>query len=49
MNTTLINSKNDKNSYLYKLLLNLINKIDLRKGEKVLHYQVLLFTVDGKT
>ena len=49
MNTTLTNSKNDKNSYLYKLLLNLINKIDLRKGEKVLHYQILLFTVDGKT
>ena len=34
MNTTFMNSKNSKTSDLYRLLLNLKNKIDLKRKDK---------------
>ena len=47
INTLFMNSKNSKTSDHHRLLLNLTDKIDLkRKG--ILHYQILAFTIHGK-
>ena len=44
-----MNSENSKTSKPYILILNLTNKIDLRRGEKALFYQILVFITHGKT
>ena len=59
MDTIFMNSENSNTSMPHVLilnltfanltLLNLTDKIDLRRGEKVLLYQVLVFTLHGKT
>ena len=48
MDTIFINSENSKTSEYHVLLLNLTKKIDLR-SEKLLHYQILVFIIHGKT
>ena len=59
MDTIFMNSENSNTSMPHVLilnltfanltLLNLTDKIDLTRGEKVLLYQVLVFTLHGKT
>ena len=48
MNTIIMNSKNSKASDPHRLLLNLANKIDLRRKDNILIYQILSFTIHGK-
>ena len=48
MNTILMNSENSKTSDPHKLFLNLTDKIDLRRKDKKLLYQILVFTKHGK-
>ena len=43
-----MNSENSKTSHLHRLLLNLTNETDWQRGEKVLHYQILVSTSHGK-
>ena len=43
-----MNSENRKTSHPNRLSHNLINKADLQKCEKVLHYQILVSTTYGK-
>ena len=43
------NSKNSKTSEPHVLILKLTNKLDLRRGKKVLLYQILVFITHGKT
>ena len=40
-----MNSKNSKTSKSRVLILNLTDKIDLRRGEKMLLYQILVFII----
>ena len=40
--------KNSKTSDPYRLLLNLTDKIDLRRKDNILLYQILAFTIHGK-
>ena len=40
--------KNSKISDPYRLLLNLTDKIDLRRKDNILLYQILAFTIHGK-
>ena len=47
MNTKFINSENSKTFDPHRLLLNLTDKIDLRKII-LLFYQILAFTIHGK-
>ena len=47
MNTIFMNSRNNKTSDTHGLLLNLTDKIDLRK-KNILVYQILAFTVYGE-
>ena len=49
MDTVNFNSKSSKTSQTYRLLLNLTNKIDLQKGEKVLHYQISNLSIVSTT
>ena len=48
MDTVFMNSENSKTSKPHVLIPNLIDKIDLRKREKVLLYQILVFITHGK-
>ena len=48
MDTVFMNSENSKTSKPHVLIANLIDKIDLRKREKVLLYQILVFITHGK-
>ena len=48
MNTIFMNSENRKTFKPHVLILNLADKIDLRRGEKVLLYQILVFIRHGK-
>ena len=43
-----INSGNSKTSGPQRLLLNLLDKINLKRIDKMLLYQILLFTIHGK-
>ena len=47
MDTKFVNSKNSKTSDSHRLLLNLTDKINLKKGYMLL-YQILAFTIYGK-
>ena len=48
MNTIFMNSKNSKTSDPHRLLLNLTDKIYLRKKINILLYQILAFTIHEK-
>ena len=43
-----MNSENSKTSEPHVLILKLTNKLDLRIGEKILPYQILVFFIRGK-
>ena len=47
MDTILMNSENSKISDSHRLLLNLLDKINL-KSDKCVVYQTLAFTIHGK-
>ena len=49
MVTIFMNSENSKTSKPHDLILKLTYKLDLRRGEKVLLYQILVFITHGKT
>ena len=49
MDTIFMNSEISKNSKLHVLILNVTDKIDLRRGEKALFYQILVYITHGKT
>ena len=44
-----MNSENSATSKYHVSILKLTDKLDLRRGEKVLLYQILVFTIHGKT
>ena len=44
MDTIFMNSENSKTSEYHVLVLKLTDKLDLRRGQKVLLYQILVFT-----
>ena len=48
MDTTFMNSKNSRNSEYHVLLLKLTDKLDLKRGQKVLFYQIVVFSIHGK-
>ena len=49
MDTIFINSENSRTSERHVLALKLTNKLDLKRGQKVLHYQILVSIIHGKT
>ena len=44
-----MNSENSKTSEYHVLVLKLTDKLDLKRPQKVLLYQILVSTIDGKT
>ena len=44
-----MNSENRRTPEYHVLVFNLTDKLDLRRGQKVLLYQILLFTIHGNT
>ena len=48
MNTIYMNSKNNERTDPHRLLLNLRDKINLKRSDKYLLYQALAFTIHGK-
>ena len=48
MNTRFMDSQSSKTSDPHKLLLNLTDKIDLKKMKNILLYQILVFSIHGK-
>ena len=48
MDTIFMNSKNSKTSDPHRLLLNLTDKIDLKRSEKYVALSTLAFTIHGK-
>ena len=48
MGTTFMNSENSKPSNPYRLLLNLSDKINLKRSDKRLIYQILAYTIMEK-
>ena len=49
MDTIFMNSENSKISEHHVLVLKLTDRLDLRRGQKVLRYQILVFIIRGKT
>ena len=49
MDTIFMNSENSRTFEYHVLVLKLADKFDLRRGQKVLLYQILVFTIHGKT
>ena len=49
MDTIFMNSKNSRTSGYHVLVLKLTDKLDLRKGQKSVLYQILVFTIYRKT
>ena len=49
MDTIFTNSENSKTSKPHVLIPKLTDKLDLRREKKVLPYQILVFTIHGKT
>ena len=49
MDTIFMNSENSRTSEYHVLLLKLVDKLDLRSVQKKLLYQILVFTIHGKT
>ena len=48
MDTIFMNSENSKTSKHNVLVLKLTDKLDLRRGQKLLRYQILAFIISGK-
>ena len=48
MDTNVMNSKNSGKSDVYRLLLNLTDKTNLRRSDNTLLYQTLAFIIHGK-
>ena len=48
MNSTFMNSKNSKTSDSNRLLLNLTEKVDLKRKDNILVYQILSCTIPRK-
>ena len=44
-----MNSENIRTSEYHVLVLKLTDKLDLRRGQKMLLYQIIVFTIHGKT
>ena len=44
-----MNPENSKTSEHHVLVLKLTDRLDLRRGQKVLRYQILVFIIRGKT
>ena len=44
-----MNSENSRTSEYHVLVLKLTDKLHLRRGQKVLLYQIVVFTIHGKT
>ena len=49
MDTIFMNSENSKTSEYHVLVLKLTDKLDLRRGQKTVVYQILVFIIRGKT
>ena len=49
MDTIFMSSENSKTSEPHILILTLTEKLDLRKGEKIIALSILLFITHGKT
>ena len=49
MDIIFMNSENSRTSKYHVLVLKLTDKLDLRRGQKVLLYQILVLTIHGKT
>ena len=48
MDTIFMNLENSRTSEYHVSVLKLTDKLDLRRGQKVLLYQILVFTIHGK-
>ena len=48
MDTIFMNSQNSKTSDGHRLLLNLTDKINLKRSDKYVFNQTLAFTINGK-
>ena len=48
MDTIFMKSENSKTSEYHVLVLKLTDKLDLRRGQKLLLYQILVFITRGK-
>ena len=48
MDTIFIDSENSRTSEYHVLVLKLTDKLDLRRGQKLLRYQILAFIIRGK-
>ena len=48
MDTIFTNSENSRSSQYHVLVLKLADKLDLRRGQKMLLYQIYLFFTDEK-
>ena len=44
-----MDSENSRTSEYHVLVLKLTDKLDLRRGQKLLLYQILVFIIRGKT
>ena len=49
MDTIFMNSENSKNSEYHVLVLKLTDKLDVRRGQKLVLYQILVSIIHGKT
>ena len=49
MDTIFMNSENSKTSEYNVLVLKLTDQLDLRRGQKLLRFQILVFIIRGKT
>ena len=49
MDAIFMNLENNKTSDPHVLILNLTDKRDLKRGERVVLYQILVFITHGKT
>ena len=49
MYTVFMNSENSRTSEYHVLELKLADKLDLRRGKKLLLYQILVFIIHGET
>ena len=49
MDTIFMNSENSRTSEYHVLTLKLTDKLDLRRGQKTVRYQILVFIIRGKT
>ena len=49
MDAIFMNSENSRTSKYHVLTFKLTDKLDLRRGQKLLRYQILAFIIRGKT